>query len=52
MWIEAIHKDYYDTCPGITTARVRKYIPKSEYINIGHMRHLQQDIIITKKKHL
>ena len=49
MWIEAINKDYYATYPGITPERVRKYIPKSEYMEIGHMKHLQQGIIITKK---
>ena len=43
-WVKAIQNDQYATWPGLTSALVYKYLPKSDATVKGHMKHQRQNI--------
>ena len=43
-WIKAINRGYYLGWPGLTAARVRKFLPKSEITALGHLKQVRQGI--------
>ena len=48
-WIDAINHGYYQGWPGLTAARVRKHLPKSEETTMGHMKLTRQNVRSTSK---
>ena len=48
-WIHAINRGYFITWPGLTAARVRLYLPKSEETALGHQKLVRQGIRSTSK---
>jgi hypothetical protein len=47
-WIKAINAGYYITWPGLTAARVRQFLPKSEETAAGHMTAQRSNVRTTK----
>ena len=47
-WIKAINAGYYLTWPGLTAARVRRFLPKTEETAIGHMQAQRGHVRSTK----
>ena len=48
-WTAAIDQGYYLGWPGLTTARVRKHLPKCEETAMGHMKLVRQNVRSTSK---
>ena len=49
-WIARIDMGFYATWPGLTSARVRKYLQKSEVTTMGHQKLIRQNIRPSNKK--
>jgi len=47
-WIKAINAGNYTTWPGLTSEAVRKYFPKSDETQKGHMKRQRQGVRSTK----
>ena len=43
-WIAGIDKGFYATWPGLTSARVQKYLRKSEITTLGHQKLVRKNI--------
>ena len=49
-WCKAIEKGYFKTWPGLTSARVRRYVKMSEATSKGHLTQERQNLRSTKTK--
>ena len=49
-WIAGIDKGFYVTWLGLTSARVQKYLQKSEITTLGHQKLVRQNFRPTNKK--
>ena len=49
-WIKAINAGYYISWPGLTAARVRRYLPKSEETAVGHLKAARSHLRSTRPK--
>ena len=47
-WLEAINKGWFQSWPGLTAARVRKYCSAKPQTSYGHMRLIKQHVQSTK----
>jgi hypothetical protein len=43
-WMKAISNDWFSSWPGLTTAAVRKHLPKSNMTTMGHMHRIRKGI--------
>jgi hypothetical protein len=48
-WLLAISRGHFITWPGITTANVRRYLPKSEATAKGHLDQQRKNLRSTKQ---
>jgi hypothetical protein len=49
-WIVAIQRGFFQSWPGLTTAAVRKHLPKSEAATKGHLDQTRKNVRSTKIK--
>ena len=47
-WLQAIHSGYFLTWPGLSPARVQKYLPKSDETFFGHLKLIRQGVRSTR----
>ena len=47
-WIKAIQRGFFQSWPGLTTAAVRKHLPKSEATTKGHLDQTRKNLRSTK----
>ena len=50
MLLTEIHNGYLNTFPGLASTNVMKHFPKSDEMQKGHMKHIQQGLQSTKPK--
>ena len=49
-WLRAIEAGYFDTWPGITAQRVRRYLIEPDVTTLGHQKMISSNIRSTKNK--
>ena len=49
-WVQAIHKGFFATWPGLTTKLVNKYLETQEETIKGHQRAVRSNVRSTKNK--